>query len=162
MRFLVVETRTITFNILGSFYSQTVSTQTSPDRHEADLEFLRNEINQMKLQMALLDKKKSQPDNGDHHRVKVEEKKTVQKTIEKPVVAQADSPQASKIPGKGCTCKGKCNKRSCGCVKKQTACTEWCKCNNSKCENQVGNCRHSAILHLTHIFYRKSFRFLGS
>ncbi|CAK9797024.1 hypothetical protein ANTPLA_LOCUS1057 [Anthophora plagiata] len=37
---------------------------------------------------------------------------------------------------RGCTCKGKCSSRICGCVKKDTQCGELCKCDSNSCENQ--------------------------
>ncbi|XP_043271806.1 uncharacterized protein [Venturia canescens] len=37
---------------------------------------------------------------------------------------------------KGCTCKGNCSSRICGCVKKQVQCGEFCRCADELCQNQ--------------------------
>ncbi|XP_015606149.1 uncharacterized protein LOC107272954 isoform X2 [Cephus cinctus] len=38
---------------------------------------------------------------------------------------------------KGCTCKGNCSNKICGCVKKNNHCGPLCKCNNVSCRNQL-------------------------
>ena len=43
----------------------------------------------------------------------------------------------SKVTGRGCNCnKGNCSNRTCGCVKKDMQCGEFCRCNNTLCHNQ--------------------------
>ncbi|XP_015432708.1 PREDICTED: uncharacterized protein LOC107188846 isoform X2 [Dufourea novaeangliae] len=44
-----------------------------------------------------------------------------------------------KASTRGCTCKGNCSSKICGCVKRDTICGELCKCNNSHCQNQDKN-----------------------
>ncbi|XP_076662661.1 uncharacterized protein LOC143365942 isoform X2 [Andrena cerasifolii] len=44
--------------------------------------------------------------------------------------------KSSKVTGRGCNCKGNCSNRTCGCVKKDTQCGEFCRCNNTVCQNQ--------------------------
>ena len=41
-----------------------------------------------------------------------------------------------KITGRGCSCKGNCSSRHCGCMKKDILCGESCRCNNTLCQNQ--------------------------
>ncbi|XP_012285121.1 chromosome-associated kinesin KIF4-like [Orussus abietinus] len=36
----------------------------------------------------------------------------------------------------GCSCKGYCQSKQCGCVKKNSSCNDSCKCNKSACHNQ--------------------------
>nr|XP_034186861.1 uncharacterized protein LOC117607360 [Osmia lignaria]XP_034186863.1 uncharacterized protein LOC117607360 [Osmia lignaria]XP_034186864.1 uncharacterized protein LOC117607360 [Osmia lignaria] len=45
--------------------------------------------------------------------------------------------EKNKIPMRGCTCKGTCISKICGCVKKHILCGQLCKCNNDACKNQV-------------------------
>ncbi|CAK9815320.1 hypothetical protein ANTQUA_LOCUS8383 [Anthophora quadrimaculata] len=44
--------------------------------------------------------------------------------------------RSNKPTVRGCTCKGKCSSKICGCVKKHTQCGELCKCDNNTCKNQ--------------------------
>ena len=46
------------------------------------------------------------------------------------------SAKNGKVTGRGCSCKGNCSNRTCGCVKKDAQCGESCRCNNTLCQNQ--------------------------
>lgn len=52
-------------------------------------------------------------------------------------LATPSTNEKNKISMRGCTCKGTCNSKICGCVKKDIVCGESCKCNNVVCKNQV-------------------------
>jgi TolA-binding protein len=49
---------------------------------------------------------------------------------------------ALEIKNKGCSCKGNCSNKICGCVKKSMACQEFCRCNDLQCQNQVSLSSH--------------------
>ncbi|KOC68881.1 hypothetical protein WH47_10869 [Habropoda laboriosa] len=57
-------------------------------------------------------------------------------TKQKPLQSQSTQRRSNKAAIRGCNCKGKCSSKICGCVKKDTQCGEWCKCNNDTCKNQ--------------------------
>ncbi|CAL7952392.1 unnamed protein product [Xylocopa violacea] len=42
----------------------------------------------------------------------------------------------AKATMRGCTCKGKCSSKQCGCVKKDSQCGKWCKCDDAICKNK--------------------------
>uniref|UniRef100_A0A8D0L229 Kinesin family member 4A n=1 Tax=Sphenodon punctatus TaxID=8508 RepID=A0A8D0L229_SPHPU len=50
--------------------------------------------------------------------------------------------KAAKGPKKsiwGCSCKGRCGNRQCGCRKQKAVCTESCNCDSAKCRNREHN-----------------------
>ena len=45
-----------------------------------------------------------------------------------------------------CSCKTKCSTKKCGCVRRNTVCGQYCKCNTNICLNQVNNIFYSFFL----------------
>ncbi|XP_003424335.1 uncharacterized protein LOC100679675 [Nasonia vitripennis] len=46
------------------------------------------------------------------------------------------SPRSGTKNNKGCSCKGNCSNKICGCVKKGIMCQVFCRCNDAQCMNQ--------------------------
>ncbi|XP_017754602.1 PREDICTED: uncharacterized protein LOC108546842 [Eufriesea mexicana] len=65
--------------------------------------------------------------------ISLEHNETVQKNLQNQSVQRKNI----KLISRGCTCKGKCSSKICGCVKKSMQCGEYCKCNNDACQNQA-------------------------
>ena len=84
--------------------------------------------------------------------------------IEKKTVLRNEkiiSPRSGTKIIKGCSCKGNCSHKICGCVKKNTLCGEFCRCNDALCKNQVRfNSFFVGIIKLN-IDFQITFFFLG-
>ncbi|XP_043482641.1 putative uncharacterized protein DDB_G0282133 [Leptopilina heterotoma] len=48
-------------------------------------------------------------------------------------------PNFNNNKSKGCTCKGNCSNKNCGCMKRNFRCNETCKCNAACCKNKEKN-----------------------
>ncbi|XP_012264422.2 uncharacterized protein LOC105690859 [Athalia rosae] len=108
---------------------QDANTQTSPMKFISENDYLKKEIELLKLQLKALTPEVLSNDSNQTTTGSRKKQETI-------VLAVADSPQTYKIVGKGCSCKGSCSTKVCGCVKKQISCGESCKCSHSKCQNQ--------------------------
>ncbi|XP_015522615.1 uncharacterized protein [Neodiprion pinetum] len=131
--------------------AQDASTQTSPDKTSVQVIELQEEVQLLKQTVDRL--MKTQLPNGRRHdnfpvldkeqghslAAVVPSSQLNPETKEQQIGATIASPQINKILGKGCSCKGKCISKICGCVKKDIPCGEFCKCTHAKCQNKESN-----------------------
>lgn len=68
--------------------------------------------------------------NNIHETLKVNESKSEH------VQSQSAQKKYNKLVNRGCSCKGNCSSKLCGCTKKGVLCGESCKCNSVSCKNQ--------------------------
>lgn len=114
-----------------------ISTQTEPDdislQFQEQIENLKSDIEKNKLryeqQLSIIQKenetlKKQLSVVSDHGKLKTKDEKVPNIGSAKKVI-------------KGCSCKGNCSSKICGCVKKGMLCHESCSCNVVVCKNQV-------------------------
>ncbi|NXU53349.1 KIF4 protein, partial [Turnix velox] len=45
----------------------------------------------------------------------------------------------------GCSCKGRCGNRQCGCRKQKVGCTQGCSCDSAKCRNRDPACQDATV-----------------
>ncbi|XP_076754846.1 uncharacterized protein LOC143425728 [Xylocopa sonorina] len=58
------------------------------------------------------------------------------KRSERMLQNQSIQQRSAKTAMRGCACKGKCSSKQCGCVKKDSQCGKWCKCDDAICKNK--------------------------
>lgn len=108
-----------------NYSHEDASTQTTPDQRDIEIMRLKEQLKSMGTTTAMKD---------------VSKNIIVPWKLENIGLPHAnESPKANKIVGKGCNCKGKCASKVCGCVKRNIPCSEFCKCSDSTCQNQVYN-----------------------